>query len=219
MSNWEHIYVTVLILHLFFELLATKLLMIQGHLSRTWFKCCIFKTYCLVFCVIRVRHHFLSVNSPWLREVHGWGARAASPHSCCSGVAWICGTCLQHWALLSRKTSRQTNTIIFNDVFGVFFQPWSGLSSHTVVWCTAKFIPEEWKHLNCIHVHHNQDHKPVLTAERLLLSGQFSLKQLLPLQQGAEQFAARTDSTDNILLLLWLNADMEDTNTFRELFQ
>lgn len=58
----------------------------------------------------------------------------------------------------------------------------------------------------------------ILTTQRLLLSGQFSHEQIFPLQQGAEQFAARIDGTDNILLFFWLQTYIEKTNPRRIMF-
>lgn len=49
------------------------------------------------------------------------------------------------------------------------------------------------------------DYLPLLTTQHLFLSRQFPFKQVFSLQQGAEQCAARIDSTDNILLLFWLH--------------
>lgn len=51
-----------------------------------------------------------------------------------------------------------------------------------------------------------------LTTQRFLLFGQFPQKQLLFLQQSAEQFAASIDRIDNIFLFSWLQTDMENTN-------
>lgn len=64
-----------------------------------------------------------------------------------------------------------------------------------------------------MHASTSEPRLRTLTAHGVLLTGEFSNKQLLPLQQRAEHFAARTDGADNILLLFCLHTDRRNTNT------